>query len=72
MFPVQRDEKDVDIFNAESIENRMQWVQASSDTFEVAHKKLYNVHQMRRLNTGKGEYLIGDAAHINNPLGGMG
>ena len=73
MFPVQRDEKDVDIFNAESIENRMQWVQASSDTFEVAHKTLYNVHQRVATEYRKGRiFLIGDAAHINNPLGGMG
>ena len=73
MFPVQRDEKDVDIFNAESIENRMQWVQASSDTVEVAHKTLYNVHQRVATEYRKGRtFLIGDAAHINNPLGGMG
>ena len=73
MFPVQRDEKDADIFNAESIEKRMQWVQASSDTFEVAHKTLYNVHQRVATDYRKGRiFLIGDAAHINNPLGGMG
>ena len=73
MFPVQRDEKDGDIFNAESIEKRMQWVQASSDTFEVAHKTLYNVHQRVATDYRKGRiFLIGDAAHINNPLGGMG
>jgi len=73
MFPVQRDETQEDIFSAESIENRMQWVQASSDIFEIAHKTLYNVHQRVATEYRKGRiFLIGDAAHINNPLGGMG
>ena len=41
--------------------------------YEVAHVTLYNVHQRVAKSFRKGRaFLIGDAAHINNPLGGMG
>jgi 3-(3-hydroxy-phenyl)propionate hydroxylase len=41
--------------------------------YEIAHTTLYKVHQ-RVAHTFKlgRAFLIGDAAHINNPLGGMG
>jgi 3-(3-hydroxy-phenyl)propionate hydroxylase len=42
-------------------------------SYEIAHVTLYNVHQRvaRRFRCGRA-FLVGDAAHINNPLGGMG
>ena len=41
--------------------------------YEIAHITLYKVHQRvaRTFKLGR-TCLIGDAAHINNPLGGMG
>ena len=73
MFPVQKEENEADIFGAECVENRMQWVQASPKTFEIAHRTLYKVHQRVAAKYREGRiFLIGDAAHINNPLGGMG
>ena len=73
MFPVQKEENEADIFSSECVENRMQWVQASSKTFEIAHRTLYKVHQRVAVKYRQGRiFLIGDAAHINNPLGGMG
>ncbi len=41
--------------------------------WKVAHATLYRVHQRvaSRFRTGRA-VLIGDAAHVNNPLGGMG
>ena len=42
-------------------------------TFELAHTALYRVHQRVAETFRKGRvFLAGDAAHINNPLGGMG
>jgi 2-polyprenyl-6-methoxyphenol hydroxylase-like FAD-dependent oxidoreductase len=41
--------------------------------YEIAHTTLYRVHQRVATTFRKGRaFLIGDAAHINNPLGGMG
>jgi 3-(3-hydroxy-phenyl)propionate hydroxylase len=41
--------------------------------YEIAHTTLYRVHQRvaKTMRLGRA-FLIGDAAHINNPLGGMG
>jgi 3-(3-hydroxy-phenyl)propionate hydroxylase len=41
--------------------------------YEVVHTNIYTVHQRVAATFRKGRVLlIGDAAHINNPLGGMG
>ena len=41
--------------------------------YEIAHITLYRVHQRVAKNFRAGPvFLAGDAAHINNPLGGMG
>jgi 3-(3-hydroxy-phenyl)propionate hydroxylase len=41
--------------------------------YEVAHTTLYKVHQRVAATLRSGNaFLVGDAAHINNPLGGMG
>ena len=41
--------------------------------YEIAHITLYKVHQRvaKTFKLGR-TFLVGDAAHINNPLGGMG
>jgi len=41
--------------------------------YEIAHVTLYKVHQRvaKTFQLGRA-FLVGDAAHINNPLGGMG
>ena len=43
------------------------------ERFEIAHSTLYRVHQRvaKTFRSGRA-FLAGDAAHINNPLGGMG
>ena len=41
--------------------------------YEIAHVTLYKVHQRVAKSFMQGRaFLAGDAAHINNPLGGMG
>jgi hypothetical protein len=49
------------------------WVQPNSDGYATEHRTLYRVHQRvaKRYREGRA-FLAGDAAHINNPLGGMG
>ena len=41
--------------------------------YDVVHRNLYNVHQRVAASFRKGRvFLAGDAAHVNNPLGGLG
>ena len=73
MFPIQNIEKDPLVFKKEEIEMQLKWVDPTGKNFEVSHTTLYNVHQKIASNYREGRvFLAGDAAHINNPLGGMG
>lgn len=55
------------------IEERMQALLAQPEPYEIAHRTLYRIHQRvaERYRAGRA-FVAGDAAHINNPLGGMG
>jgi 3-(3-hydroxy-phenyl)propionate hydroxylase len=73
MFPTRPEESEADILSDVSIERRLQRVHAKSSRYEVAHRTLYSVHQRVAETYRRGRvFLAGDAAHLNNPLGGMG
>lgn len=73
MFPVRADEKDEDVLSDRSIQARLQRVHRSAQPYEIRHRTLYSVHQRVAETYRKGRaFLAGDAAHLNNPLGGMG
>ncbi|MDA1101543.1 MAG: FAD-dependent monooxygenase [Proteobacteria bacterium] len=73
MFPTRPEETEDEIFDPGRIEARLQWAHAKAEPYETAHTTLYRVHQRvaERYRTGRA-FIAGDAAHINNPLGGMG
>ena len=55
------------------IEERMQGVHPNPAGYEIRHRTAYRVHERVAETYAKGRvFLAGDAAHINNPLGGMG
>jgi 3-(3-hydroxy-phenyl)propionate hydroxylase len=55
------------------IEQRMQGVWPNAKGYEVRHRTAYRVHERVAETYAAGRvFLAGDAAHINNPLGGMG
>ena len=57
----------------ENVEKRLQAVFPSTKPYEVVHKTAYRVHERVADQYVKGRiFLAGDAAHVNNPLGGMG
>ena len=70
LFPTH-DESDEEILG--SAEKRLQGVFGKPTPYETVHRSLYRVHQRvaTRYRVGR-VFLAGDAAHINNPLGGMG
>ena len=73
LFPVGADETDAEALSDESAQRRLQGIVARTVPYEVAHRTIYRVHQRvaDRFLVGR-VVLMGDAAHINNPLGGMG
>jgi 3-(3-hydroxy-phenyl)propionate hydroxylase len=72
MFPVPQDISDETATSPEFGQAMLSKVVAGGK-FHIAHTTLYRVHQrVARQFRVKRSFLVGDAAHINNPLGGMG
>ncbi len=73
MFRVAAEESDELALSAEFVQALMAEVIPGIDRYEIAHTTLYRVHQRvaKAFRSGRA-FLIGDAAHVNNPLGGMG
>ena len=73
MFPVAADESDEQALSPEFAQSLMAAVVPGISRYEIAHVTLYKVHQRVAKTFQHGRaFLAGDAAHINNPLGGMG
>ncbi len=73
MFPTRPEESDDAVLGDASVERRLQNVVHTEGSYPVEHRTLYPVHQRVAARYRKGRsFLAGDAAHINNPLGGMG
>jgi len=73
MFPIAADESDETALMPAFAQSLLATVVPGVSHYEVAHTTLYKVHQRvaKTLRAGR-TFLAGDAAHINNPLGGMG
>jgi 3-(3-hydroxy-phenyl)propionate hydroxylase len=57
----------------EAAQARLQRFFPSKTPYEVVHKNIYNVHQRVAQTFRKGRVLLaGDAAHVNNSIGGLG
>ena len=72
LFPTDPNLTDAEILDPARIEERMQSV-LPGRRYEIAHKTAYRVHERVADAYVHGRiFLAGDAAHLNNPLGGMG
>jgi 2-polyprenyl-6-methoxyphenol hydroxylase-like FAD-dependent oxidoreductase len=73
LFPTTASDDDRELLTDASVQRRMQSVLPRAEPYEVTHRSLYRVHQRvaKRYRLGR-ILLVGDAAHVNNPLGGMG
>ncbi len=73
MFLVNEDATDERVQTREFAQSLMAGVVPGISNYEISHITLYKVHQRvaKTFKLGRA-FLIGDAAHINNPLGGMG
>ncbi len=73
IMPVPADESDEQALSMESIQRRLQGIHAKSGDYGIPYHALYSVHQRVAATFNKGRVLLaGDAAHVNNPIGGMG
>jgi 3-(3-hydroxy-phenyl)propionate hydroxylase len=73
MFPVAAGESDELALSRDFAQSLMATVVPGISGYEIAHVTLYKVHQRVAKTFQQGRaFLAGDAAHINNPLGGMG
>src|SRR5262245_19515647 len=73
VFPTRPGESDEDVLNDESVQRRLHKFFPKPGPYPVVHRNLYNVHQRVAASFAKGRaFLAGDAAHVNNPIGGLG
>ncbi|MBR1222794.1 FAD-dependent monooxygenase [Bradyrhizobium sp. U87765 SZCCT0131] len=73
MMPVPNDMSDETALSPAYVEESIRRVVPPQIDAAIQHTTLYRVHQRVATSFQKGRtFLVGDAAHINNPLGGMG
>lgn len=73
LFPVDASLEDKDVTSNERAQRLLQGAVPRDTPFEVTHRTAYRVHERVASTYVKGRIMIaGDAAHVNNPLGGMG
>lgn len=73
VFPTRVEESDQQALGDESTYSRLQRVFPLARGYNVVHRNLYKVHQRVAATFRKGRvFLAGDAAHVNNSVGGLG
>jgi 3-(3-hydroxy-phenyl)propionate hydroxylase len=73
VFPTDPSQPEADLTSDSAVQGLMQKFFPSSEPYEVVHRNLYVTHQRVASTFRKGRVLLaGDAAHVNNPIGGMG
>jgi 2-polyprenyl-6-methoxyphenol hydroxylase-like FAD-dependent oxidoreductase len=73
VFPAREDETDEQAFSESSVRRRMRKLCEDHPLDLLVHRNIYRVHQRVAKSFRKGRvFLAGDAAHVNNPVGGLG
>jgi 3-(3-hydroxy-phenyl)propionate hydroxylase len=73
VFPTTPGDTDEQVLNEQAVQARLQKFFPKPGPYRVVHRNLYNVHQRVAAAFQKGRvFLAGDAAHVNNPIGGLG
>jgi 3-(3-hydroxy-phenyl)propionate hydroxylase len=73
VFPTRINETDEQALSDAAVQHRLQKFFPLGRPYEVAHRNIYNVHQRVAASFRKGRVMLaGDAAHVNNPIGGLG
>lgn len=73
LFPVPADEPDALALSEQRIEERLQGVARRPQPYTLLDRQIYRVHQRVAGSFRVGRVLLmGDAAHVNSPMGGVG
>ena len=73
VFPVPPTETDEQALSVASLQHRLRGIHEKDGDYDIPYYALYTVHQRVAETFNKGRVLlIGDCAHVNNPIGGMG
>lgn len=73
VFPTRDDESDDIALSDDAAQQRLQRFFPRASPYQIVHRNLYKVHQRVAATFRKGRvFLAGDAAHVNNPIGGLG
>jgi 3-(3-hydroxy-phenyl)propionate hydroxylase len=73
MFPLAEVSSDEEVLSPAFAQALMAGVVPGMSNYHIVHTTLYKVHQRVAKSFRHGRaFLAGDAAHLNNPLGGMG
>jgi 3-(3-hydroxy-phenyl)propionate hydroxylase len=73
VFPTEPGQSDEAVMSDAAVQARLRNFFPSDRPYEVVHRNLYVTHQRVASRFRKGRVLLaGDAAHVNNPIGGMG
>ena len=73
VFNTREDESDEEALSDAAVRARLGRIHVPEGEREYLHLNLYSVHQRVAKRFRKGRvFLCGDAAHVNNPIGGLG
>jgi 3-(3-hydroxy-phenyl)propionate hydroxylase len=73
VFPTEQSESEDALMSDEGVQKRLQRYFPDARPYEVVHRNIYVTHQRVAAIFRKGRIVLaGDAAHVNNPIGGMG
>jgi len=73
LVPVAPDVSADDAVSDRSLQSSLQNICPQPDDYEIVVRAIYRVHQRVADTYRRGRvFVAGDAAHLNNPLGGMG
>jgi 3-(3-hydroxy-phenyl)propionate hydroxylase len=73
VFPTRVDEEGAEALSPQAVQRRMQKFFPKAGDYPVSYTGFYDVHQRVAASFNNGRILLaGDAAHVNNPIGGQG
>jgi 3-(3-hydroxy-phenyl)propionate hydroxylase len=73
VFPTDPSQDDESLMSDAGVQGRMHRFFPDQRRYEIVHRNLYVTHQRVAATFRKGRVVLaGDAAHVNNPIGGMG